>query len=314
MDQRDEVRDFLASRRARLTPADVGLPTTARRRVAGLRRDEVAVLAGVSSEYYARLERGNLSGVSESVLDSLAAALRLDDAEQLHLRNLAHAASRPARRRRPPAPTEVRDSLVRMMDAMTATPAYVRDTRMDILAANALARELHAPVYRFAHHTGMTPNTARFAFLDPGARDFYPDWDKVTRDCVAVLHAAAGRNPYDKPLTDMVGELSTRSADFRTLWATHDVRIHRTGLKRLRHPDVGVLELDYDVMELVQEPGRVFIAYSAAPGTAAADGLQLLATIAASRTAAAADPTQRPRQDALPVRPLPEETVSETTD
>jgi transcriptional regulator with XRE-family HTH domain len=285
MDQRDEVRDFLASRRARLSPTDVGLPPgSRRRRVAGLRRDEVAVLAGVSSEYYARLERGHLAGASDSVLDAIATALRLDDAEQLHLRNLAHAANQPARKRRTPAKaTTVRESLQRLIDSMATTPAYVRDARMDILAANALSRELHAPVYRYAQHTHTTPNPARFAFLDPAGRDFYPDWDNVTADCVAVLHAAAGRNPYDKPLSDLVGELSTRSETFRTLWATHDVRIHRTGLKRLRHPDVGILALDYDVMELVQEPGLIFIAYSAAPGTPETDGLALLASLAATR-------------------------------
>ncbi len=285
MDQRDEVRDFLSSRRARLNPTDVGLPAgTGRRRVAGLRRDEVAVLAGVSSEYYARLERGNLSGASDAVLDAVAAALRLDEAEQLHLRNLAHAANQPARRRRTPAPrTPVQASLQRVLDAMATVPAYVRDSHMDVVADNALARELQSPVYRFARHTNTAPNSARFAFLDPSARDYYPDWEQVTHDCVAALHGAAGHNPYDKPLTDLVGELSTRSETFRTLWATHDVRLHRTGLKRLRHPDVGVLALEYDVMELVQQPGLVFIAYSAAPGTPSADGLALLASVAAAR-------------------------------
>ncbi len=284
MDHRDEVRDFLASRRARLSPTDVGLPpATGRRRVVGLRRDEVAVLAGVSSEYYARLERGNLAGASDSVLDAVAAALRLDEAEQLHLRNLAQAANRPARQRRPTTkPTGVPSSLRRVLDSMVTSPAYVRDSRMDIVAANALGRALHAPVFRYARATGTAPNTARFAFLDAAGRDFYPDWERVGRDCVAALHAAAGHNPYDKPLTDLVGELSTRSEAFRSLWATHDVRLHRTGVKRLRHPDVGVLELDYDVMEVIQQPGLLLIAYSAAPGTPAADGLALLASLAAT--------------------------------
>ncbi|NYI60199.1 helix-turn-helix transcriptional regulator [Cellulomonas soli] len=293
MDQRDEVRDFLASRRARLSPTDVGLPAgTGRRRVVGLRRDEVAVLAGVSSEYYARLERGNLAGVSDSVLDALADALRLDEAEQRHLRNLAQAANQPARKRRSPAkPSPVHESLRRVLDGMTMVPAYLRDSRMDMLAANALARELHAPVFRYAEHTGTAPNTARFAFLDPSGRDFYPDWETVSRGCVAVLHATAGLNPYDKALSDLVGELSTRSEAFRTLWATHDVRVHRTGLKRLRHPAVGILELDYDVMELVQEPGVLLIAYSAAPGTPAADCLELLAALAATHRAEAFGPS-----------------------
>jgi len=287
MDHRDEVRDFLASRRARLTPADVGLPpTTGRRRVAGLRRDEVAVLAGVSSEYYARLERGNLSGTSEAVLDAVAAALRLDEAEQLHLRNLARAANQSPRRRG--ATTRrtagIPESLQRVLDSMTTSPAYVRDNRLDIVASNALARTLHAPVYDFARTTGAAPNTARFAFLDPAGRAFYADWDQVTRDCVAALHSAAGSNPYDKALSDLVGELSTRSDHFRSLWATHDVRLHRTGRKRLRHPDVGVLALDYDVMELVHSPGLMLIAYSAPAGTPEADGLALLASLAAEDT------------------------------
>lgn len=292
MDQRDEVRDFLSSRRARLRPTDVGLPAgTGRRRVAGLRRDEVAVLAGVSSEYYARLERGNLSGASDAVLDAIAAALRLDEAEHLHLRNLAQAASQPARRRRTPAPrNHVQASLQRVLDAMTTVPAYVRDSRMDIVADNALARELLSPVYRFAEHTGTAPNSARYAFLDASARDYYPAWKQVTHDCVAALHGAAGHNPYDKPLSDLVGELSTRSETFRTLWATHDVRLHRTGIKRLHHPEVGVLALEYDVMELVHPPGLVFIAYSAAPDTPGADGLALLASLAASRTDALTAP------------------------
>ncbi|MCM3662115.1 helix-turn-helix transcriptional regulator [Georgenia satyanarayanai] len=292
MDQRDEVRDFLSSRRARLSPTDVGLPAgTGRRRVAGLRRDEVAVLAGVSSEYYARLERGNLAGASDAVLDAIAAALRLDEAEQLHLRNLAHAANQSTRRRRTPAPRPaVHASMQRVLDAMTTVPAYVRDSRMDVVAGNAMARELLSPVYRFARHTGTPPNSARYAFLDASARDYYPDWAQVTHDCVAALHGAAGHNPYDKPLSDLVGELSTRSETFRTLWATHDVRLHRTGLKRLRHPEVGVLALEYDVMELVQHPGLVLIAYSAAPGTPAADGLALLASLAATRGDAVTTP------------------------
>lgn len=284
MDQRDEVRDFLSSRRARLTPSDVGLPhSTGRRRVPGLRRDEVAVLAGVSSEYYARLERGNLAGASDAVLDAIASALRLDDAEQLHLRNLAHAANQPMRKRRTAQRTSgVPESIQRILDAMVSAPAYVRDSRLDILASNALARELHAPVFDFARATGAPPNTARFAFLDPAGRSFYADWEQVSRDCVAALHAAAGNDPYDKALTDLVGELSTRSDHFRALWATHDVRLHRAGMKRLRHPQIGVLALDYDVMQFVQSPELIMIAYSAAPGSPEADGLALLATLAAT--------------------------------
>lgn len=297
MDQQDEAREFLASRRARLTPAAVGLPPSiGRRRVPGLRRDEVAALAGLSSEDYAHLERGNLARASDAALDALARALRLDEAEQLHLRNLAHAARVPARQRRtsgrsaPVAPVHV--SMQRILDALTTVPAYVRDGRIDMVAANTLARELHSPVFAFARATGTLPNTARFAFLDPAGRHFYPDWDQVTRDVVAALHAAAGHNPYHRPLTDLIGELSTRSDTFRALWADHNVGLHRTGTKRMRHPDVGLLELDYDVMEPLGEPDRTLIAYTAAPGTPTADKLALLATLAATRTAAHATQTQ----------------------
>jgi len=287
MDQRDEAREFLASRRARLSPTDVGLPPSiGRRRVPGLRRDEVAALAGLSSEYYAHLERGNLAGASDAVLDAVARALRLDDAEQLHLRNLAHAAKTPTRRRRAPAaPPPVHASLQRILDALTTVPAYLRDSRIDMVAANALARELHAPVFAFARATGTAPNTARFAFLDPAGQHFYPDWEQVTRDVVAALHAAAGHNPYNKPLTDLIGELSTRSDTFRALWANHNVGLHRTGTKRMRHTDVGLLELDYDVLELPGEPDLTLIAYTAAAGTPTADTLALLASLAATRTA-----------------------------
>lgn len=278
------MRDFLSSRRARLQPGDVGLPpSTGRRRVAGLRRDEVAVLAGVSSEYYAKLERGAIAGVSDAVLDAVATALRLDEAEHQHLRNLARTASRPTRRRSSaPRPATVPRSLHRVLESMTSSPAYVRDSRMDIVATNSLARALHAPVHAYARATGTRPNTARFAFLDPAGRDFYPEWEQVGRDCVAALHAAAGHNPDDKPLIDLVGELSTHSEAFRSWWATHDVRLHRTGVKRLRHPDVGVVELDYDVMDVVHSPGLRLIAYSAEPGTDAADALVLLASLAAT--------------------------------
>lgn len=289
MDHRDEARDFLTSRRARLTPADVGLPpSTGRRRVPGLRRDEVAVLAGVSSEYYARLERGELAGASDAVLDALAGALRLDEAEALYLRHLAHAASLPARRRRTtPRRAKVPESVQRVLDAMT-TPAYVQDTHLDVVATNALARELHAPVYDFARATGAAPNTARFAFLDPAGRTFYVDWEEITRGVVAALHGAAGRNPYDRALSDLVGELSTRSDHFRSLWATHDVRLHRAGKKRMRHPEVGVLALDFDVLQLAEEPGLLLVAFSAPPGTADADALTLLASLAATREAGVA--------------------------
>lgn len=287
MSQQDEVRHFLGSRRARLTPDEVGLPpSTGRRRVAGLRRDEVAVLAGVSSEYYARLERGNLAGASDAVLAALAAALRLDDAERQHLHNLARAASPSSPRRRTTSKKSaaIREPLLRILDAMSTTPAHLYNSRADIVGSNALARELLLPIFDFARTTQSVPNSARFTFLDPAGSHFYPDWGLVSRDVVAALHAAVGHDPYDKSLTDLIGELSSRSTAFRTLWATHDVRVHRTGIKRMRHPDVGLIELEFEVLQVSHEQGLVLVVFTAAPGSAAADSLALLSSLAASRT------------------------------
>jgi transcriptional regulator with XRE-family HTH domain len=283
VDNRSEVREFLTSRRARVTPEQVGLPTFGGgRRVKGLRRGEVAQLAGVSVEYYTRLERGNLQGASESVLDAVARALLLDEAERTHLFDLARAAT--TRMRRHPAPQRVRPGIVRVVDAMTA-PAWVRNGRSDFLASNRLARALYAPVFSQDHGNhgpSRPPNTARFAFLDPRARDFYVDWQRTANDIVAVLRAEAGRHPYDRGLTDLVGELSTRSDDFRTRWAAHDVQFHRTGFKRLRHPVVGNLDLTYEAMEFPSDPGLTLLVYTAEPSSPTADALALLASWAAT--------------------------------
>lgn len=282
MDNRDEIRDFLASRRARITPRQAGLPVYGgNRRVAGLRREEVAMLAGVSVDYYTRLERGRLAGVSEGVLEAIAAALHLDEAERIHLFDLARAANTSparARRRRSPEP-RVRPSVTAMLEAMTGAPAVVRNDRLDILAANALGRALYAPLY---DDPVRPANHARFAFLDPQARDFWIDWERTADDTVGILRTAAGRNPYDRALSDLVGELSTRSEEFRTCWAAHNVRLHRTGDKLIRHPIVGRLELMYDILVLPADPGLTLLVYTAAPGTPTADSLALLATWAAT--------------------------------
>ncbi|NTW40186.1 MAG: helix-turn-helix domain-containing protein [Cellulomonadaceae bacterium] len=280
MDNREETRDFLASRRARITPQKAGLPAYgAHRRVPGLRREEVAMLAGVSSDYYTRLERGNLGGVSESVLEAIAQALQLDEAERIHLYDLARAAGpRTSRARRRPT-GKVRPSIQVMLDAMTGAPAVVRNDRLDILASNALGRALYAPLYDDA--TGA-PNHARFAFLDPRAKDYWIDWQRAADDTVGILRGLAGRDPYDRALTDLVGELSTRSEDFRTRWAEHNVRLHRTGNKLINHPVVGRLELMYDTLELPSDPGLTMLVYTAAPGSATADALTLLASWAAT--------------------------------
>ncbi|MCT9821232.1 helix-turn-helix transcriptional regulator [Microbacterium sp. W1N] len=279
MDHRAEVREFLSTRRARLTPDRAGLPAFGgNRRVPGLRREEVALLAGVSVDYYTRLERGDLSGASESVLDSLARALQLDEAETAHLFDLARTASASPSSRRPRRKTDaVRPSLQRLLDAMTEAPAIIRNNYYDYVAANALARALYAPVFAEA-----APNSARFAFLNPAAQEFYPEWEKNTQELVASMRGEAGRNPYDRRLTDLVGELSTRSDRFRTLWAAHNVRYHRSGVKKLHHPVVGDLELTYEAFELPADPGLTLSTYTAEPGTASADALKVLASWAAS--------------------------------
>src|SRR4029079_6518791 len=242
----------LTSRRARITPEQAGLPVYgANRRVKGLRREEVAMLAGVSVDYYTRLERGNLAGASETVLVALARALQLDEAEQAHLFDLARAANAHPRARRRTSPNRVRPSVQRVLDALTA-PAWIRNDRADVVAANVLGHALYAPLY---NDPVRPATTARFAFLSPQARDFYRDWDGTTRDMVAVLRAAAGRDPYDKGLSDIVCELSTRSELFRTLWAVHDVLLHRTGRKNLHHPVAGDLDLTYEAFALPSAPG-----------------------------------------------------------
>jgi transcriptional regulator with XRE-family HTH domain len=290
MDHRSETRDFLTTRRARITPEQAGLPIYGgNRRVTGLRREEAAMLAGVSVDYYTRLERGNLTGVSESVLESLARALHLNEAEREHLHDLARQANtgpaRSARAARRGPTRQMRPGVQHLLDAMTGAPAYVRNGRMDILGANSLARAVFAPL--FDNATG-TPNMARFVFLDPAAQDFYRDWEQLAEDVVALLRGEAGRDPHNRDLTDLIGELATRSDQFRTWWAAHDVRLHRTGVKHLHHPVIGDLTLSYESMDLTADQGLRLNAYSATPGTADHDALSLLASWAA----ATADPQQ----------------------
>jgi len=280
VDSRNEIRDFLASRRARITPEQAGLPAYGgNRRVTGLRREEVALLAGVSVDYYTRLERGNARGVSDGVLEALARALQLDEAERAHLFDLVHAADTTTRTRRRPAKQQVRPSVRRILDAMTTAPAYARNGRLDILAANQLGKALFSPIFA---DPARPANIARFIFLNPRAREFYGDWDRLANDTVAVLRAEAGRNPYDRALSDLIGELSTRSETFRTRWAAHNVRLHRTGVKHLHHPAVGGLSLMYEAMELTADPGLTLITYTAEPGSTSQDALNLLASWAAT--------------------------------
>ncbi|MDG4800106.1 helix-turn-helix transcriptional regulator [Micromonospora sp. WMMD980] len=279
MDNRADVRDFLATRRARITPERAGLPDFGgSRRVPGLRRAEVAMLAGVSPDYYTRLERGNLSGVSDSVLDALCRALQLDEAERSHLYDLARAASTNPRVRRRPT-RQIRPATLHLLEAMTDAPAFVRNGRLDIVAANHLAEALYLPAFQ----TRVRPvNLARFCFLDPQARQLYPNWEAAADTTVALLRTEAGRDPYDKDLSNLVGELATRSEEFRTRWGAHNVRLHHTGIKTFRHPVVGLLDLNFEAMPMPADPGLTLTAYSAAPGTPTADALRLLSSWAAS--------------------------------
>jgi transcriptional regulator with XRE-family HTH domain len=293
MDSRNEIRDFLISRRARITPEQAGLPAYgANRRVAGLRREEVAMLAGVSVDYYIRMERGNARGVSDSVLENLARALHLDEAERAHLYDLVRAANTGPRAPRRPARQQVRPAVQRLLDAMIMAPVYVRNGRMDVLAANRLGRALFAPLFG---SPAKPTNMARFIFLDPAAADFYQEWDQLASDTVALLRAEAGRNPTDRGLSDLIGELSTRSDVFRVRWAHHNVRQHRSGIKHFHHPVVGDISLAYESLELVADPGLVLNGYSAEPGTASEDALNLLASWAAT---ADQEPAAKPATEA----------------
>lgn len=277
MDTKAEVREFLMTRRARLTPEAAGITTSGTRRVAGLRRSEVASLAGLSVEYYARIERGAIGGASSSVLDALSRALQLTDTEHAHLLDLARAADgvptsgRP--RRRAERITPPRISLQWALDSITDGVAFVRNRRQDLLATNELGKAFYAPVIGDG---GRVPNLARFQFLDPLSREFYPDWDLFAQMCVSIMRAEAGRDPHDKGLQDLVGELSTRDETFRRLWGAHDVRTHGAGTKRFHHPVVGEVHLAYEELVITADPGSVLMVYTAKPGSPSADRLRLL--------------------------------------
>ena len=282
MDNRREIREFLTTRRARITPEQAGLPAYggSNRRVKGLRREEVAMLAGVSADYYIRLERGSLVGASDSVLDALARALQLDDAEREHLFDLAridNAAS--AKRRVSSSRQRIKPVIQQVLDAITEAAADVRNDRGDILASNRLGYALYSEIHA---ESVQPPNSARYTFLNPSAREFFVDWDKAATDVVALLRATVGRNPYDKSLSDLVGELSTRSEEFRVRWAAHNVRRHTSGSKRMRHPVIGEIELNYQSFELPGEPGLRFNVFTAEPDTPHQEAMRFLASWAAT--------------------------------
>ena len=279
MDKSKDVREFLMSRRSRLTPAQAGLPAYGgTRRVAGLKREEVAMLTGVSTEYYARLERGNLRGVSDSVLDSLARALQLDEAERAHLYDLAKAAAPTPASGVRRARSEVRPSIERLLAGMTGTPAYIRNARMDVVAANNLCFALYTDILS---PTTLPMNLARFMFLDPRSRDFFADWETLADDFAAAMRTESGRSPRDRALNNLIGDLAAGSTEFSTRWARHNVRFHRTARKTMRNPLVGDIELTGDALDLPGE-GLTLIAYTAEPGSHAQDQLDFLASWSAS--------------------------------
>jgi transcriptional regulator with XRE-family HTH domain len=288
VETKHEIREFLTSRRARITPEQAGLHSYGSRRVPGLRREEVAVLAGVSAPYYTRLERGDINGVSESVLEALARALQLDEAERAHLLDLARAAQpTPVRPRRRQAKQRVRPEVQWTLDAITGAAAFVSNDRLDILGENQLGRALYSELYAAL---GRPVNTARFVFLDPRAEAAFGDWDRIATETVAILRSAAGRDPYDRDLSDLVGELATQSEAFRTRWAAHNVRFHNTGVKHFNHPVVGELRLTFNRLDLAADPGLTIFTYAAEPGSRSEEALKLLGSWAAT-----VDPTESPR-------------------
>ncbi|KFZ77055.1 XRE family transcriptional regulator [Amycolatopsis sp. MJM2582] len=287
-----DLRDFLMTRRAKIAPDQVGLVSGRRRRVPGLRREEVAMLAGVSTEYYVQIERGQVAGVSDEILHSIATALQLDDVETTHLFDLARAATKHAGKR----PGRVRSSrqtvpegLQTLLDSMVTAPAIVQNGHLDIVAANALGRALYSEVF---DRTTGTPNLARFIFLDDRADETFPDWEKAADDSVALLHVEAARAPYSKDVTGLVGALATRSEPFRTRWAEHDVVAHRRGTKTFHHQAVGDLTLRFEGLDVLGSAGLTLIGYTAEPGSPSQEALQLLASWAA---------TEKTRQGENPV-------------
>ncbi|MFI6207140.1 helix-turn-helix transcriptional regulator [Streptomyces sp. NPDC051041] len=266
----DGIGDFLRSRRARIRPEEVGLTSYGRRRVPGLRREEVAQLAGVSVDYYIRLEQGRGPSVSDAVLDSIARVLRLDETEHAYLRTVARPRRRPGRR--PPA-ARVRPGIQRLLDGMDRTPAFVLGPRMDVLAWNALADAVSG----YSRLAPADRSVPRHVFLDPRARALYPQWHAVAAQTVAQLRLNAGHHPEDGELRALVGELSTRSEDFCRLWADHEVKVCRYGVKRIAHPVAGPLTLPFETLTVPAEPEHTLVVYLPEPGSETAERLRLLA-------------------------------------
>ncbi|MER5596277.1 helix-turn-helix transcriptional regulator [Streptomyces sp. NPDC002265] len=281
-----DIKDFLTTRRAKITPDQVGLPTAGRRRVPGLRREEVALLAGVSVEYYIQIERGQVAGVSDEVLHAITTALRLDEVETAHLFDLARAATARAgkvqTRARSPRP-QVPQSVQALIDTMVCAPTIVQNAHLDIVAANPLGRALYGAVFE---HQAEPPNLARFIFLNARADEVFPAWQKAADDAVALLRVEATRSPYSKAVTGLIGELATRSTEFRTRWAAHDVRAHRSGSKDFHHHAVGDMTLRFEALDVTSTAGLTVIGYTAESGSPSHEALMLLSSWAATEQGA----------------------------
>ncbi|MFC9243098.1 helix-turn-helix transcriptional regulator [Streptomyces sp. NPDC057136] len=291
MDRSAEIREFLRTRRARIAPEQAGLPPhPGARRVPGLRREEVAQLAGVSVDYYIRLERGRTQGVSETVLDAVARALHLDDTERAHLFDLAQPSTARPRRKRPLAPQRVGPTVYRALDALTV-PAMVMGRRMDVLAANRLGYALFAD---FEARPRRERNFARFVFLDEAAHALYANWERAAGECVATLHLYAGRHADDPQLTELIGELSLHSDIFRRMWADHDVLAHTTGTKYLVHPLVGELTLDYVTLAVEGDPDQSLVILTPEPASSSAEALSILASWNGTSAGALRSPEETP--------------------
>ena len=277
MDIAKDIREFLMTRRAKITPEQVGLAPGVRRRVPGLRREEAAQLAGVSTEYYTQIERGNVAGVSDEVLQAISRALRLSDDETVHFFDLvrAGAGTRTSTRNKRAAVKKLPEGVQALMDGMAGTPAIVLDGNLDILAANPLGRLLYSPLYDRA--LGR-PNFARFIFFDSAAAQVFPEWERSADEAVGLLQAEAARDPHSAAITQIVGELATQSVEFRTRWAAHNVTAHRHGVKRFGHPEFGDLTLTYNVFEVTAAPGLSLVGYTAEPNSPSAQALSIMSS------------------------------------
>lgn len=277
MDIAKDIREFLMTRRAKITPEQVGLAPGVRRRVPGLRREEAAQLAGVSTEYYTQIERGNVAGVSDEVLQAISRALRLSDDETVHFFDLvrAGAGTRTSTRNKRAAVKKLPEGVQALMDGMAGSPAIVLDGNLDILAANPLGRLLYSPLYDRA--LGR-PNFARFIFFDSAAAQVFPEWERSADEAVGLLQAEAARDPHSAAITQIVGELATQSVEFRTRWAAHNVTAHRNGVKRFGHPEFGDLTLTYNVFEVSAAPGLSLVGYTAEPNSPSAQALSIMSS------------------------------------